>query len=429
MTSLLSFLLTRIAQLYLRRYKPMIVAVTGNAGKTTTKEAIAAVLSTKYRVRATGGNLNNELGMPATIIGDVAEEYYRLGGTPSFWLRVLSRGLAGVWTRNRHYPEVLVLEYGADKPGDIARMVRQFPPHVSVVTQIGPVPVHVEFFASPQHLAQEKMQIIKHLRVTDHAVLNYDDQTVLDMRSHTQAQVHTFGTADGAQVQATRIMPRLDGSLPLGLGFDIIAGGHTMPAVVQGTIGRGIATACAAAVAVGQIFHVGLADAVSALSRLKAPAGRMRILRGIKDAVIIDDTYNASPAAMHLAIDTVKHLPAQRRVLVLGDMLELGEHTITAHQALGDMAGDAADILVCVGERTRFVADSAGNQMPKENIHWFHDSIDAALKVQEILKPGDLVLVKGSQGKRMERVVKEIMAEPQRAGELLVRQSARWLKK
>jgi len=198
---------------------------------------------------------------------------------------------------------------------------------------------------------------------------------------------------------------------------------------VTGTVGNGIAAACAAAVAVGEIFTIGLAQAVEALAGMRPPAGRMRILRGIKESIIIDDSYNASPAAMHLALETVKHLPAQRHVVVLGDMLELGEATIKAHQAAGDMAGDIADVLVCVGERARFIADSAGNQMLKERIHWFRESSEAAITVQQLLKPGDLVLVKASQGKRMERIVKEIMAEPQRAGELLVRQSARWLVK
>jgi len=145
--------------------------------------------------------------------------------------------------------------------------------------------------------------------------------------------------------------------------------------------------------------------------------------------MIIDDTYNASPAAMHLALDTIKDLTASRKVLVLGDMLELGGYSVQAHQAVGDMAGDIADVLVCVGERAIFIADSAGNQMPAEQIHRFHDSIQAAPAIQTLLKTGDLVLVKGSQGKRMERIVKEIMAEPDQAGDLLVRQSARWLAK
>jgi UDP-N-acetylmuramyl pentapeptide synthase len=428
MSKFLAKILSLYARAYLWRYKPSIVAVTGNAGKTTTKEAIAAVLATKYRVRATGGNLNNELGTPLTIIGDFATEYYSTGGTLGFWLKVLAQAKLNFWFKRHDYPEILVLEYGADRPGDIKRLAKLFAPHVSVVTQVGEVPVHVEYFASAQHLAEEKMQIIKHLKPDDHAVLNYDDQSVLDMRSHTVAHVHTFGLAAGAQLRADDIRVRTDGQTPLGIAFDI-TNGDSMPVAINGTLGRGIAAASAAAVTVGKIYGVGLADAVQALCALRPPAGRLRILKGIKDTVIIDDTYNASPAAMHLALDTVKELKAVRKVLVLGDMLELGEHAIQAHQAAGDMAGDIADVLVCVGERAKFIADSAANQMAKESILTFHESRDAIDAVQALLRPGDLVLVKGSQGKRMERIVKEIMAEPDRAGELLVRQSATWLAK
>lgn len=428
MNYLLTRILTFFARLYLRRYKPSIVAVTGNAGKTTTKEAIAAVLATRYRVRATGGNLNNELGTPLTIIGDFADEYYHTGGTAVFWLKALFKAKLGLLSSCRNYPEVLVLEYGADRPGDINRLVRLFPPHVAVVTQIGDVPVHVEFFASAQYLAEEKMQLIKHLKLNDHAVLNYDDQTVLDMRNHTDAQVHTFGLGEGADIRASDLRVRADGNRPLGVAFDI-TNGDSMPVAINNTLGRGIVVASVAAVAVGKIYDIGLANAVQALCHIHPPAGRMRILKGIKGSTIIDDTYNASPAAMHMAVDTVKSLSASRKVLILGDMLELGEHSVRAHQAAGDMAGDIADVLVCVGEKAVFIADSAGNQMPVENILRFHDSTQAAPVVQALLKPGDLVLVKGSQGKRMERIIKEIMAEPDRAGELLVRQSARWLKK
>jgi len=152
-------------------------------------------------------------------------------------------------------------------------------------------------------------------------------------------------------------------------------------------------------------------------------------LPGIKTSIILDDTYNASPSAMHVALETLRDLPAKRKVAVLGDMLELGKYSVQAHQTAGDMAGAIADILVCVGEKAKFIADAARNEMESDHIITFHDSDEAKLKVQELLQPGDLVLVKGSQGKRMEKIVEEIMAEPQRKRELLVRQSEGWLKK
>ncbi len=421
--------LTLVARVLLWRFRPVLVAITGNAGKTTTKEAIAAVLATRYRVRASGGNLNNELGIPTTIIGDFSDAYYRTGGTLFFWLRVIVTAKLMLFRSRASYPEVLVLEFGADRPGDIKKLVRSFPPHVAVITQVGEVPVHVEYFASPQELAAEKAQLLKHLQPADHAVLGADDLTVLDMRHRTHAHVHTFGLGEGADVRASDVRLRLDGSRPLGISFDIQSGGNTMPASITGTVGDGAARAAAAAVAVGAALGVGLADAVQALVALRPPPGRLRILDGIRSSIILDDSYNASPAAMHLAIDTVRHVPAMRHMLVLGDMLELGEHSIQAHQAIGSMAAEVADVLVCVGERGRFIADAAKNQMPVDHVYWVPNARTAAEQVQQLVRAGDVILVKGSQSMRMERIVQEIMAQPERAGELLVRQSARWLAK
>lgn len=428
MKKLLAWKLAVWSRIILWRYRPVIVAVTGNAGKTTTKEAIAAVLSTKYRVRASGGNLNNELGIPTTIIGDFSEHYYRTGGTLSFWMRVLLSAV-GIFLYDSNYPQVLVLEFGADRPGDIKRLTRLFPPHIAVVTQVGDIPSHVEFFASPAELAAEKAQIIKHLAPTDYAVLGYDDLTVLEMRDKTNARTSTYGMGVGADIQVTGVQTRLEGARPLGITFDVHLENSTMPVSINGTIGDGIARASAAAVAVGSIMHIGLADAVAAVSAMRPPEGRLRILEGIRGTILIDDTYNASPAAMHLAIDSVRHIPALRHVLVLGDMLELGPHTVKAHQAAGTLAATVADILVCVGERGKFIADAAGNQMSTEHIHRTVDSSAAAALVQQIIRPGDLILVKGSQGMRMERIVQELIAEPERVSELLVRQSELWLAK
>ena len=425
---ILALKLRFLARLYLARFTPVIVAVTGNAGKTTTKEAVAAVLATRYRVRATGGNLNNELGIPTTIIGEFTDRYYRSGGTFGFWLRVLVSGVWGL-LRPAEYPDVLVLEFGADRPGDIRKLAAFYPPHVAVITQVGEIPVHVEYFASARELAQEKAALVRVLTAQDFCVLGSDDLSVLEMRSQTKAHVSTFGFGEGADVRITRLSPRLSGERPLGIGLDLTSGGNTMPLTINGTVGAGMARAAAAAVAVGRAMDIGLAEAVEALAAMHPPAGRMRLIEGIRNTVIVDDTYNASPAAMHMAIDTVRDLPASRRVLVLGDMLELGAHTVQAHQAAGSLAAEVADILVCVGERARFIADAAGNQMAPERIHRAADSRAAADIVQQLIRPGDLILVKGSQGMRMERVVAEIMAQPERASQLLVRQSARWLAK
>jgi len=429
MEALLTRILTFLAGLQLRRYRPRIIGITGNAGKTGTRHAVAAVLAARFRVRSPAANMNTDLGMAAAVIGDFSEAYTRMGGTPRFWLSVLWRGVTGLFGDRDRYPEILVLEYGADHPGDIRRLAARYRPQVAVVTHVGDVPVHVEFFASAKALAAEKAQLVRALPADGAAILNADDLTVLDMRHLGPANDISFGAGDGADVQYTDVHVRMDGAgRPLGVAMNITTRGRTMPLTVNGVLGRGIAAACAAAVAVGQTCGIGLAEAVQELAAVRPPAGRMRILDGIKQSVIVDDTYNASPAAVHLALDTVRTLP-RRKLVVLGDMLELGEHAVQAHQSVGTLAAAFADELVCVGQRGRLIAEAAANQLPPERIHWFPDSREAAPAVQRLMRSGDLVLVKGSQGMRMERIVQEVMADPGNAGTLLVRQSARWLAK
>ena len=177
-----------------------------------------------------------------------------------------------------------------------------------------------------------------------------------------------------------------------------------------------------------------IADALS--ENYNPPKGRLRLLEGIKNSTIIDDTYNAAPASTHLAVDILKLLPLQevqgkpaRKIAVLGDMLELGKYTVQAHQEIGNLVGGQVDELVCVGLRAKFIADAAANQMPAEKIRVFATSLDARSMVQEMIRAGDTILVKGSQGIRMEKIVEEIMAEPERKKELLVRQGKKWLRK
>lgn len=419
--------LIAVARLYLKRYKPKVIAVTGNVGKTSTKEAIGCVLKTRYRVRMSGGNLNNELGVPLTILGEWTDQYYKHGGSLFFWLKVAAFGLLGLVVPHR-YPQVLVLEYGADKPGDIKRLAQLFKPHIGVVTAVGETPVHVEFFASPEALANEKSQLIKVLSSTDHAVLNADDLSVYGMKEKTKARVTTFGFSDHANLRIMNfeLSVNPDG-WPQGITFKLQDPTSFVPVKMHDSLGRSQAMAAAAAAAVAEIMDINLVEVSNALKSYVGPKGRLRVLPGIKTSIILDDTYNASPSAMHVALETLRDLPAKRKIAVLGDMLELGKYSVQAHQAVGNMAGAIADILVCVGERAKLIADAAANEMERDNIYAFHDANEAKSKVQELIQPGDLILVKGSQGKRMERVVEEIMAEPHRKRELLVRQSEKWL--
>ena len=424
--------LTILAKLYLWKYKPMIIGVTGNAGKTSTKEMIGAIVSRVKKVRVAGGNLNNEIGLPLTIIGSWDKEYYDRGSSLGFWLKVL---VVSWWSLviSQNYPEVLVLEYGADHPGDIKRLATKYKPHISVVTTVGDMPVHIEYFKNADVMANEKANLVSVLNPNDYAILNHDDQRVLDMKSKTKARVLTYGFDQGSTIRASDFeYTSNEEGQPTGVTFKLneftpteASGGvHFVPVRIEGSLGKSQAWSAAAATAVGSVLGMNLVQVSEVLSTRNGPKGRLKILRGIKNSNIIDDTYNASPASTRLALETLRDVPALRKIAVLGDMLELGEYSEKAHSDIGAFANGIVDILVCVGPCAKFMASAF-----MKEVFTFDTSNDAKLKVQELIHEHDLVLVKGSQGMRMEKIVEVIMADPENKKNLLVRQSYRWLSK
>ncbi len=423
----LRLLLRYLSRAIIKKYRPFVVGVTGSVGKTSTKLAIASVLKSKFRVRTPGGNLNNELGLPLAIIGNYKTAYGWF-----FWIGVILKAL--LWLAIRlPYPEVLVLEYGADRPGDIGYLLGIVKPDIAVVTAVGSTPVHIEFYDSVEGVVAEKSRLIRSLGVNGVAVLNIDDSQVADMREKSKGKVATFGFNEGARVRIIGFENKNENGAPIGIVFKLEQGGGFVPVRMDGVLGKSHAYAASAAAAVGLVKGINLAQISEALASYSGERGRTRILPGIKNSFIIDDTYNASPSSTKVALDIMREIPVtngRRKIVVLGDMAELGKYTIEAHDAIGGVVSETADVLITVGEKAKFIAEGAeGRGMAKENIFSCYDSEEAGKKAQEMLKEGDLVLVKGSQSARMERVVLEIMAEPDKAKELLVRQYGRWLRK
>ncbi len=405
----------------------MIIGVTGNAGKTSTKEAIAAVLRRGKTVRIAAGNLNNEFGFALTILGDWDEEYYNRGSSPGLWLRVLWAGFWGLIAR-RNCAEIFLLEYGADRPGDIKRLAAAFKPHIAVITTVGDTPVHVEFFKNADAVAAEKANLVKILTAVDYVVLNHDDSRVLDMKLKTKTQVVTYGFENNSTVRIsdfTYLKNKED--KPAGVTFKIHKAADFALVQINGSLGKSQAYAVAAAAAVGMALGLDLVQISEALRQYYGPNGRLKIILGINGSTIIDDTYNASPASTRLALETLRDSSGSRKIAILGDMLELGEYAGLAHRKIGELTASCVDILVCVGLQAKLIAEAS--KIPKDKIFVFNTSDEAKLKVRELISEGDIILVKGSQGVRMEKIVAEIMNEPQRKKELLVRQSERWLSK
>lgn len=399
----LQWIIRRLAIWTLNKYQPGIIAVTGTVGKTSTKEAIYAVLKKHRSVRENSGNFNNELGVPLTILGG----WQKIEGK-YFWVKVIAVSLFRLIFRLK-YPELLILEYAADKPGDIRYLLEIAKPQIGVVTAIGDIPVHVEFYSGPEAVAREKAKVVEALSAVGFAILNYDDEAVFDMRDRTRAHVMTYGFGEGATVQITNFETRMDGDKPAGIAFKLNYAGNFVPVRLDGCFGKAQAYAAAAAAAVGIAFGLNLVKIAEALLEYEAPPRRGKLAEGIKHTWIIDDTYNASPLSMEAAIHTVQALKANRKVAVLGDMLELGKYTTEAHEHIGELAQKVFDILVTVGARAKFIAEGAKEEgMAEKNIYSFDTAEEAGPEVQKLMRKGDLILVKASRGIQLDKVVEEI---------------------
>lgn len=419
--TLLRTTLRKLAQLTLWRYRPGIIGITGSAGKTSTKLAIKAVLEKGRRVRVLEGNLNNDLGLPLAILGDWSARELKLisretpVGTARFaksffWLKAIFSSAWHIVFTSREYPEILVLEYGADRPGDIKYLLTIARPNVSVITAIGDIPVHVEFYPGPLEVAREKGRLIEYLPSEGYAVLNGDDEIVSNLQSRTRAHVMTYGFGRDVEVRASRFENKsaADGR-PIGVSFRLEYGSGVVPVRIEGVFGRAHAYSAAAAAAVGIIFGMNLVAISDALSNYKPAEARMQILPGIKYTWILDDSYNASPIAMQAALDTLRELSAKRRIAVLGDMLEVGKYTLEVHERMGYLAARSADVLFTIGPRAKFIAESARSaRMKRERIFSFDTAAEARKPIQDFLRKGDVVLVKGSHAMELNKIVEEI---------------------
>ena len=410
------------ARLVLFKYKPNIVAITGSVGKTSTKDAIYTVLTSVFFVRKGEKSFNSEIGIPLIILGCSSgwSSLYK-------WSKNILEGLALIMLKN-HYPKWLVLEVGADQPGDIKRIARWLKPDIVVLTRIPEVPVHVEFFESPQAVVEEKKELVRALKDDGVLILNGDDEHIrtLSVRSR---QTLTYGFKSGLDFIATHEQPVYENGSLIGITFRVDYRGSSVPIKLHNVLGRQHVYPVLASFAVGSALGINMVNMAQLFESHNAPPGRMRILPGIRGSQIIDDSYNSSPVAVTEALNALNSLTISgRKIVVLGDMLELGDFSADEHRKAGVHAAAVADILITVGTHARGIAESARESgMSGDSIVQFDDARAAGNHLYDIVKAGDMVLIKGSQALRMERTVEAVMVHTERTEEVLVRQEKEWL--
>lgn len=433
MKSLLLRLLSWKTRKVLAKYHPSVVAVTGSVGKTTTKAAIATVLAERFRVRASKGNFNTDLGVALTVLG-VEEEP---GRNPLAWLSLFAKAEALILGTDAHYPNLLVLEFGADAPGDMGRLCDLATPDVAVLTALSPV--HLANHPSAQSLFDEEVCAVRCMKPEGLAVLNADDPAVMAYRASLASPSAAYGLSEHADVrgEGVTLQVRDDFSFEPGeefarTSFMVVTRNSRVDAVLPHLVGESPVRSALAATAVALHFGLSLDEVAARFRHLLPVPGRLHPIAGIKGCLLIDDSYNAAPASMHAALKALcafRPGPEGRRIAVLGHMAELGPVSEEEHRRLGWAVQEACvDMLVTVGEMAldvRRAAIEAG--LPEEHALHFDRPEEAGRFLDRTVKKGDVVLVKGSQSARMEKVTKDLMAEPLLAETLLVRQSAKWL--
>jgi UDP-N-acetylmuramoyl-tripeptide--D-alanyl-D-alanine ligase len=419
---IVTYIIKLEAKALLARTKPKIIAITGSVGKTSAKDAIFEVLKGKVHARKSEKSFNSEIGVPLSILG-----LENAWSNPFLWVKNIIDGLLVV-LHPGNYPKVLVLEMGVDRPGDMDRFTSWITPDIVVLTRLPEVPVHVEYFDSPEAVQKEKLKLVAALKPDGVFIFNQDDELIVKAVGDVRQQSIGFSRYSMSPFMVTGDVILYDHGVAVGTEFTLSHLTEEVTMKVMGSLGIQHAYSFAAAAAVGSLFEISLQDAQEGLKTHIPPPGRMRLVRGLKDTLIIDDTYNASPVALERALQTLKELKGvKRKIAVLGDMMELGEFSIREHERIGAIVADSADLLMTIGVRARGYAKGAQERgMSEKKILQYDDAGRAGRELQAFIKAGDVLLVKASQSIRGERIVEEVMAEPERAGELLVRQSEAW---
>lgn len=408
---LATILSSLVARLIIFKYKPIVVAITGNVGKSSTKEAVEIILSNKYTTRKNELNYNTEIGVALTIMGINAEG----SGSTKVWLSYLFKGIKQIIFKNKNYPQVLILEYGADRKNDISKLCKIARPDIAIVTSIGQIPVHVEFFDDVDSVYEEKSSIIKMLKEKGTAILNFDNEKIFDFKKFTKAKIISYGFNSNADVHISsyKIEPAndlLDSTMYIRFEYK----NHFAPFEIKKFLGKGFAYSFLCGIAAGLALDMNLVDCLNALEQYKGLPGRLNLIQGIKNSYIINDCYNASLIAVENAIELMNDLTDGKKVFVFGDMKELGTFSEKAHRLVAKAIIDnKIDRVVLVGNQVCFTQESLIKQgFDKNKIFEFKESQDARLKIQDIIYPGDLILIKGSHSMNMNIISKEIAFDP-----------------
>jgi len=405
--------------LYLKKNRVNVIAITGSAGKTTVKEVIRQSIKSS-EVYIPIENYNTEIGLPLSVFQEKVPDDIN---NYKSWFRILCRMTGKLIFKKAHYSRI-ILEMGADHPGDIKYLTSFVRPQIAIITSV--LPVHTENFTNIAQIADEKSQILRHLKNKDLAILNFDNEYIRKMAPKTKSKIFWIGKNKKSNLYWENTKLSLDG-----LSVDLLWKGDKYPVNLK-IIAPQLLTSIFSAVAACLYLGYDIRDLIKKIENFEAQKGRMKPIKGLEGSLIIDDSYNANPESTIAALEALDQLSG-RKIAVLGNMNELGEYEEEGHRKVGRKAGLVVQILITIGDKAKkYIVPEAEKVLSSNNIHCFESPFEAGAALKKMINKGkgDIILVKGSQNKVFaEEVTKIIMAEPQKASELLVRQESFWYKK
>jgi len=405
------------ATIQLKKYQAKIIGVTGSVGKTSTVKFCQAILVSRYKVLSLKEGYNSEIGVPLSILGQESG-YNSLSG----WVNSLKGVILTLLFRWEKY-DYIILEMGVDKPGDMEYLLSFIKPGIGIVLNV--YPVHAEAFSSFKKpllaIGKEKMKLVESIPSEGTALL-YSQPLVEKLSSKVVATKVLIKTTEAKNIKISR----------RGLEFELFENDKNFKLSFPHIYSDGLVNNLLFSFTLGKVCGLTLGESYVAIQNICLPPGRLSIIDGIKGTVIIDSSYNASPASMKVALKALSLFPKKSRVAVLGDMRELGEYGESYHKEIGYLVANIADRLVTVGSLSgKYLAPAAIKAgFTKDNLFSF-DSVGKAISlIEDVIKPKDTILFKGSQNTIfLEKAVEFFMKDKKDAGKLLCRRGKLWDKK
>ena len=435
MKSLIYQILKYSSKKLLKRYNPTIIGVVGNVGKTSMRANMVLFLEQFSPVGTNIDNYNTPIGITLSFMNE------RFPGKNIFaWAGIIFKSLSKSWFGDNEFAPIWVLEIGVDAPGDMDEFITEFLEFdVVVFGFIGEHPVHLSQFKDRKELIQEDAKILRVLKSDGTLIIDGDD-IVLKSIYRKRDSVITFGFGD-VNIKASDFKVSIEvvnteaqwadyySSIVSKGKFKVEYKGSSIPFQVDYILGKHQVNSILPSIALGLIDGMNLVDISQQIKKTVPVKGRLRCLEGIKDTLLIDDSYNAAPAAMAMALDTISRLKVNgaRKVAILGEMKELGPESQSIHQDIGVLAAETVDVCIGVGEDAKDILLAFHKHNPKGLYHWFENSEEAASKIVDFITSDDIIIVKGAQSSRMEKVSVELLSNKRYRKELLTRQSEEWI--